>query len=243
MKYVFYANDSILVTKLHVRVPSYPKGGGKLYRRLKFSNCATKECDESNATRSGAPSGALNSCKRFRCLRPNPQRDEIKDSSRLRSKRAIFHWCPPQCVRPDAIECPTRLDRTRLRSFGSQRGAPVSTGRAAKGRVGHSIASGRTRLRLKWVRPKALRNWNATHSSYGTSIGSFNRCRRHKMYLCIPILPLASSIVAGLFGRFVGPTGASLITTSCLYLALFFSCVCFYEVGLCGAPCHISAAP
>ena len=90
LKYVFYANDSILVTKLHVRVPSYPKGGGKLYRRLKFSNCATKECDESN------------SCKRFRCLRPNPQRDEIKDSSRLRSKRAIFHWCPPQCVRSSA---------------------------------------------------------------------------------------------------------------------------------------------
>ena len=54
LKYVFYANDSILVTKLHVRVPSYPKGGGKLYRRLKFSNCATKECDESNATRSVA---------------------------------------------------------------------------------------------------------------------------------------------------------------------------------------------
>ena len=66
---------------------------------------------------------------------------------------------------------------------------------------------------------------------------------RHKMYLCIVVLPLLSSIVAGLFGRFVGPTGASLITTSCLYLALFFSCVCFYEVGLCGAPCHISAAP
>ena len=63
------------------------------------------------------------------------------------------------------------------------------------------------------------------------------------MYLCIVVLPLLSSIVAGLFGRFVGPTGASLITTSCLYLALFFSCVCFYEVGLCGAPCHISAAP
>jgi hypothetical protein len=55
LKYVFYANDSILVTKLHVRVPSYPKGGGKLYRRLKFSNCATKECDESNATRSELP--------------------------------------------------------------------------------------------------------------------------------------------------------------------------------------------
>eukprot|EP01046_Picozoa_sp_COSAG06_P063415 COSAG06_NODE_14716_length_1129_cov_6490.735465_1_plen_202_part_01 len=64
-----------------------------------------------------------------------------------------------------------------------------------------------------------------------------------KMYLCIPILPLAGSIVAGLFGRFVGPTGASLITTSCLYLSLFFSCVCFYEVGLCGCPTYIHALP
>ena len=64
-----------------------------------------------------------------------------------------------------------------------------------------------------------------------------------KMYLCIPILPLAGSIVAGLFGRFVGPTGASLITTSCLYLSLFFSCVCFYEVGLCGSPCYIYGLP
>ena len=62
-----------------------------------------------------------------------------------------------------------------------------------------------------------------------------------KMYLCIVILPLLGSFVAGLFGRFVGSTGASLITTSCLYLALFFSLVCFYEVRLCGAPCHISA--
>ena len=62
-----------------------------------------------------------------------------------------------------------------------------------------------------------------------------------KMYLCIVILPLLGSFVAGLFGRFVGPTGASLVTTSCLYLTLFFSCVCFYEVGLCGSPCHIHA--
>lgn len=62
------------------------------------------------------------------------------------------------------------------------------------------------------------------------------------MYLCIVVLPLLASIVAGLFGRFVGPHGASLITTSCLYLALFFSCVCFYEVGLCGSPCHIKVA-
>ena len=62
------------------------------------------------------------------------------------------------------------------------------------------------------------------------------------MYLCLLILPLLGSAVAGLGGRFVGPHGASLITTSCLYLSLFFSCVCFYEVGLCGSPCYIKVA-
>jgi len=62
------------------------------------------------------------------------------------------------------------------------------------------------------------------------------------MYLVIVCAPLCGSFIAGLFGRFVGPHGASLITTSCLYLALFFSCVCFYEVGLCGSPCHIKVA-
>ena len=34
----------------------------------------------------------------------------------------------------------------------------------AGGTKGTSGALDRTRLRLKWVRPKALRNWNATHS-------------------------------------------------------------------------------
>ena len=188
-----------------------------------------------------------------------PQRDEIKDSSR--------------CVQSSIGDPRSACDRV---PHSSRSHALAVVRFPAGGTKGTSGALDRTRLRLKWVRPKALRNWNATHSGsdcnvtcnvehiqrytlrynqtyfvssvalrqrHGTSVGSFNRCRRHKMYLCIPILPLASSIVAGLFGRFVGPTGASLITTSCLYLALFFSCVCFYEVGLCGAPCHISAAP
>lgn len=59
------------------------------------------------------------------------------------------------------------------------------------------------------------------------------------MYLPIVFLPLVGSSLAGLGGRFVGPTGASLITTTCLLLSLFLSCLCFYEVALCGSPCHI----
>ena len=74
-----------------------------------------------------------------------------------------------------------------------------------------------------------------------TAEGSHLTSLWHKMYLIIPAAPLLASAVAGLAGRYVGPTGASLITTSCLYFSLFLSCICFYEVGLCGSPCHIHA--
>ena len=75
----------------------------------------------------------------------------------------------------------------------------------------------------------------------GAAEGSHLTSLWHKMYLIIPAAPLLASAVAGLAGRYVGPTGASLITTSCLYFSLFLSCICFYEVGLCGSPCHIHA--
>jgi NADH-ubiquinone oxidoreductase chain 5 len=63
------------------------------------------------------------------------------------------------------------------------------------------------------------------------------------MYLTIIFLPLFGSIVAGLFGRYVGAKGATLVTTSCLFLALFLSFFAFYEAGLCGAPTHIKLFP
>ena len=59
------------------------------------------------------------------------------------------------------------------------------------------------------------------------------------MYLTIVFLPLVGSMIAGLGGRWVGPIGACLVTTTCLLISFFFSCIVFYEVGLCGAPCHI----
>jgi len=56
-------------------------------------------------------------------------------------------------------------------------------------------------------------------------------------------LPLMGSILGGLFGRFVGPKGASIITTGCLFTSLFLSCITFYEVGLCGCPVHVKLMP
>ena len=63
------------------------------------------------------------------------------------------------------------------------------------------------------------------------------------MYLTIIFLPLFGSIVAGLFGRYVGAKGATVVTTSCLFIALFLSTIAFYEAGLCGAPTHIKLFP
>ena len=38
--------------------------------------------------------------------------------------------------------------------------------------------------------------------------------RKKTMYLLILFIPLMSAIIAGLFGRFIGEKGASIITTS-----------------------------
>jgi len=59
------------------------------------------------------------------------------------------------------------------------------------------------------------------------------------MYLNIVFLPLIGSTISGLFGRFIGPYGAGLITTSCVMLSLSISFFAFYEVGFSGAPCYI----
>jgi len=59
------------------------------------------------------------------------------------------------------------------------------------------------------------------------------------MYLNIVFLPLLGSICSGFFGRFVGPFGAGIITTSCVLSSLFISFFAFYEVGFYEAPCYI----
>ena len=54
------------------------------------------------------------------------------------------------------------------------------------------------------------------------------------MYLLLILLPLIGSCTAGLFGRKLGPTGSSLVTTCCLILSFLISVFAFYEVGLIG---------
>lgn len=56
------------------------------------------------------------------------------------------------------------------------------------------------------------------------------------MYLILIFLPLLSSIIAGMFGRFIGSLGASILTVSCLIFTFFISVFIFYEVGLSGSP-------
>ena len=60
-----------------------------------------------------------------------------------------------------------------------------------------------------------------------------------KMYLIIIFLPLVSSLISGMFGRKIGPKGASIITVICLIITFFCSFFAFYEVALIGSPAYI----
>lgn len=63
------------------------------------------------------------------------------------------------------------------------------------------------------------------------------------MYLIIVFLPFFSFVSAGLFGRFLGPIGSSLITVGCLFLTLLCSLFSFYEVGFCKSQVYIKLMP
>ena len=52
-------------------------------------------------------------------------------------------------------------------------------------------------------------------------------------------MSLIGFLIAGLFGRYLGPKGSSLITTGCLIVSFIFSLFLFYEVGLMGSPVYI----
>jgi len=60
------------------------------------------------------------------------------------------------------------------------------------------------------------------------------------MYLVIVLLPLLSAIAAGFFGRYIGPQGATRITTSCIFVTFILCAITFYEVGLAGSPCYVT---
>ena len=59
------------------------------------------------------------------------------------------------------------------------------------------------------------------------------------MYLILIFLPLFSAITAGLFGRKIGPNGASILTVTSLIITFLLSLFCFYEVGLAGSVVYI----
>jgi NADH-ubiquinone oxidoreductase chain 5 len=61
------------------------------------------------------------------------------------------------------------------------------------------------------------------------------------MYLLIVLLPLFSFLGAALFGRHIGDKGAGYYTTACIFTTFFLSVFAFYEVGLSGSPCYITA--
>jgi NADH:ubiquinone oxidoreductase subunit 5 (subunit L)/multisubunit Na+/H+ antiporter MnhA subunit len=59
------------------------------------------------------------------------------------------------------------------------------------------------------------------------------------MYLLVLILPLISSITAGLFGRYLGYQGAGRITSSLIVITFLISSFIFYEVGLNQSPTYL----
>nr|YP_010139027.1 NADH dehydrogenase subunit 5 [Lithodesmium undulatum]QQJ94635.1 NADH dehydrogenase subunit 5 [Lithodesmium undulatum] len=59
------------------------------------------------------------------------------------------------------------------------------------------------------------------------------------MYLLIVFLPLLSSLISGLYGRYLGLKGSSILTVSFLILTFFFSICSFYEVAILNCPTYI----
>jgi NADH-ubiquinone oxidoreductase chain 5 len=51
------------------------------------------------------------------------------------------------------------------------------------------------------------------------------------------------SILAGIFGRFLGEQGASLISSTLVGMSFACSCIAFYSVGIQGNPCYFKLAP
>lgn len=59
------------------------------------------------------------------------------------------------------------------------------------------------------------------------------------MYLAILYLPLLGAICAGLFGRYLGNSGAQIITILNVGLTFLFSVLIFIEVALRGSICYL----
>ena len=98
---------------------------------------------------------------------------------------------------------------------------------------------------LKVVKQVLLQGFESLscHSYSILNVNSANGLNFCVMYLCLFMLPLFGSLVAGSFGRFLGKRGAALTTTFCLLVSSFFSIVSFYEVGFAGCPVIVSLLP
>src|SRR5919206_5334792 len=59
------------------------------------------------------------------------------------------------------------------------------------------------------------------------------------MYHAIVFLPLVGFLIAGLFGRLIGPRPSEVVTTSLLFLSCVLSWIAFFDVGLHGASTRI----
>lgn len=63
------------------------------------------------------------------------------------------------------------------------------------------------------------------------------------MYFNLVFLPLLGSFSCLIFGRFLGKFGASIVTTSLVFLSCFFSYIVFYEVALMNSSCFVFLNP
>ena len=63
------------------------------------------------------------------------------------------------------------------------------------------------------------------------------------MYAAIVFLPLLGSIIAGLFGRFIGRQLSEIVPTALLFASALLSCYAFYDVALLGNSTIIPIAP
>lgn len=63
------------------------------------------------------------------------------------------------------------------------------------------------------------------------------------MYLLIILIPLLSFLSASLFGRYIGRTGSTIITTSALFITAILSTIAFYEVAIAESNCYIRLFP
>ena len=60
------------------------------------------------------------------------------------------------------------------------------------------------------------------------------------MYLILIFLPLIGSLTCLLFGRFLGKSGASIVTTFLIFISFLLSVFSFYEVALSNSPCFFT---